>query len=421
MDLRRAKDADRASPQTTWALDLDDRRRSSPMLYIPAATFRALTTRGELTLWFVHHMLYDTSKHRVWALSSSVSGRHTVPTPRVRRGLGGRGARHPMLVGARRGPRGGPRYHLSLVPRMLAECAQTSGSLISRIRRGSAGLLPDTARSGRPPDSRGVLGADHAGFHCQRWADAFLSAAISSARSGQRQAASQPPRPCDQRRRTSAGRRRRSAPSPGSEPDVQARVASCPRHARRKLIVRIDRTELSKNIIRGLEAYRELLVTHPEWRGETHLSSPTRHAGHTPVSRVHVCRDANGPRDLTRVRHGDWQPLVLSERDYPRSLASTGWPTCSWSTRSRRHEPSAKEAPSCPITAARSSCPKRQAPPPSLAPMLCCQSVRRVRDARALHEALIMHDAERKRRTASLALAAVTLPPPAGSPISLRR
>jgi trehalose 6-phosphate synthase len=31
--------------------------------------------------------------------------------------------------------------------------------------------------------------------------------------------------------------------------------------------------------------------------------------------------------------------------------------------------------------------------------------------ARALHEALIMTDAERKRRTASLALAASTLPP----------
>ena len=29
----------------------------------------------------------------------------------------------------------------------------------------------------------------------------------------------------------------------------------------RKLIVRIDRTELSKNIVRGLAAYRELLIT----------------------------------------------------------------------------------------------------------------------------------------------------------------
>src|SRR5699024_1556592 len=40
-----------------------------------------------------------------------------------------------------------------------------------------------------------------------------------------------------------------------------------------RLIVRVDRTELSKNIVRGLEAYRELLLAHPEWRGrETPLA-----------------------------------------------------------------------------------------------------------------------------------------------------
>ncbi len=37
--------------------------------------------------------------------------------------------------------------------------------------------------------------------------------------------------------------------------------------------MRVDRTELSKNIVRGLAAYRELLVTRPEWRGRvTHLA-----------------------------------------------------------------------------------------------------------------------------------------------------
>ena len=32
------------------------------------------------------------------------------------------------------------------------------------------------------------------------------------------------------------------------------------------LILRVDRTELSKNIVRGLLAYRQLLDDHPEWR-----------------------------------------------------------------------------------------------------------------------------------------------------------
>ena len=34
----------------------------------------------------------------------------------------------------------------------------------------------------------------------------------------------------------------------------------------RKVIGRVDRTELSKNVFRGLLAYRELLRSHAEWR-----------------------------------------------------------------------------------------------------------------------------------------------------------
>ena len=49
---------------------------------------------------------------------------------------------------------------------------------------------------------------------------------------------------------------------------MQARIAALAEAAGgRKLIVRIDRTELSKNIVRGLAAYRELLATRPEWHG----------------------------------------------------------------------------------------------------------------------------------------------------------
>ena len=42
----------------------------------------------------------------------------------------------------------------------------------------------------------------------------------------------------------------------------------------------MDRTELSKNSVRGLLAFRELLVRHPEWRERvTHiaLAYPSRH------------------------------------------------------------------------------------------------------------------------------------------------
>src|SRR5216684_3213832 len=41
----------------------------------------------------------------------------------------------------------------------------------------------------------------------------------------------------------------------------------------RKLVLRIDRMELSKNIVRGLRAFEELLREHPEWQGNaTHVA-----------------------------------------------------------------------------------------------------------------------------------------------------
>ena len=36
----------------------------------------------------------------------------------------------------------------------------------------------------------------------------------------------------------------------------------------RRIVLRVDRVEPSKNIVRGMLAFEELLVSHPEWRGE---------------------------------------------------------------------------------------------------------------------------------------------------------
>ena len=56
--------------------------------------------------------------------------------------------------------------------------------------------------------------------------------------------------------------------SRGAQDDVETRMTALREViGERKLIVRVDRTELSKNIVRGLAAYRELLLTHPEWQG----------------------------------------------------------------------------------------------------------------------------------------------------------
>ena len=107
--------------------------------------------------------------------------------------------------------------------------------------------------------------------------------------------------------------------------DVQAHVAALTEPAGRKLIVRIDRTELSKNIVRGLAAYRELLVTWPQWRGQvTHLAFayPSRHD--LPEYREYTASVQRMAREIVdEFGTEDWDPLVLQVNDdYPRSLAA---------------------------------------------------------------------------------------------------
>ena len=109
-------------------------------------------------------------------------------------------------------------------------------------------------------------------------------------------------------------------------PDVQGQVAALTAiTAGQRLIVRVDRTELSKNIVRGLAAYRELLITHPEWRGQvTHLAFayPSRHD--LPEYREYTARVQRMAGEIEdEFGTDDWNPLILQVNDdYPRSLAA---------------------------------------------------------------------------------------------------
>jgi len=93
----------------------------------------------------------------------------------------------------------------------------------------------------------------------------------------------------------------------------------------RKLLLRVDRTELSKNIVRGLQAYREMLREHPEHRGEVvHLAFayPSRHD--LPEYREYTAAVQRTAHEINdELGTDDWTPLVLGvQDDYPRSLAA---------------------------------------------------------------------------------------------------
>src|SRR5690606_23122668 len=86
-----------------------------------------------------------------------------------------------------------------------------------------------------------------------------------------------------------------------------------------------DRTELSKNIVRGLAAYREFLATHPEWHGRVvHLAFayPSRHD--LPEYREYTAAVQRSAQEIEdEYATEDWDPLILNvQDDYPRSLAA---------------------------------------------------------------------------------------------------
>ena len=301
-------------------------RTSVRALDIPADTFQgAYNAVANATLWFVHHLLFDTpvqprfgpAFRRDWqsyiayneAFASALA-RSAAPEPAAAR----------VLV---------QDYHLALVPRMLRELvpgiriahfSHTPWAPVDYYR-----ILPDYA-GGAVLD--GMLGADHVGFLCQRWADAFLDC-CEALLGAQVDRAAQ--RVIHRDHVTGVGIHPLGVDAPALRErargaDVEAHVSALTEAAAgRKLIVRIDRTELSKNILRGLGAYREMLITRPEWRGRViHVALAYPSRGNVPGYREYTEEVLETAARITEeFATADWNPLVLEVKDdYSRSLAA---------------------------------------------------------------------------------------------------
>lgn len=97
------------------------------------------------------------------------------------------------------------------------------------------------------------------------------------------------------------------------------------RFGERQLILRIDRTEPSKNIVRGFQAFDEMLELYPEHLGKVQFLALL------VPSRMEVAEYQNYLDELmaavgrVNVRHGDseWEPVrVLVGENYPRAVAA---------------------------------------------------------------------------------------------------
>ena len=419
------------------------------MLDIPPGIFdRAYNNVANSALWFVHHLLFDTPNQpqfgyefrRDWesylayneAFADALARETLVPEARFPVALSpGTGRNQP--------PSGAPRiliqdYHLCLAPRMLRERLGDAAP-DARIAHFShtPWAPPDYYRLLPEEVGRalldGILGADHAGFHTERWATAFMDccAALLGADVA-RTAGLDGPGPGPVGWVTYRGHVTEVAVHPlgvdapalrerARAGDVQAHVSTLSQVAAgRKLIVRVDRTELSKNIVRGLVAYRELLATRPQWRGRVvHLAFayPSRSA--LAEYRVYTDRVRRLAREISQeFGTEDWEPLILEVKDdYPRSLAACAIadvllvnPVRDGMNLVAQEGPVLSER-GCALVLSREA----GAASTLAANALLINPYDITETAEALHQALSMSDAERQDRSAALAATAAAYPP----------
>ena len=397
------------------------------MLDIPAVTFqRAYNSVANSTLWFVHHMLYDTPSQpsfgpafrREWESFRSYNTTFAAALAK------GASDQEPTPVRVKAMIQD---YHLPLVPRMLAEqCPDVRIAHFSHTPWAPPDyyrMLPDEV--GRAVLA-GILGADHAGFHAARWAGAFLD--CCEAILGAQVIRSQAPGAAQAGWVLYDGHATEVAVHPlgidaaalrarAGAGDVRDHITALNQAARgRKLIVRVDRTELSKNIVRGLAAYRELLATRPEWHGRVvHLAFayPSRSA--VPEYRAYTELVERTARQIAeQFRTPDWEPVILEVRDdYARSLAACTVADVLLVNPIRDGmNLVAQEGPvlsrdGCALVLSREAGAAATLGPDAL--LVNPYDVSET--AAALHQALAMPDDERRRRSAALAATAEASPP----------
>ncbi|MFI5531421.1 trehalose-6-phosphate synthase [Kitasatospora sp. NPDC051853] len=384
------------------------------MLDIDPGTFaRAYNGVANSTLWFVHHLLYETPVAPVF-------------DDRFRREWDSYQAYNTAFaeaLAAEAAPGAAvlvQDYHLSLAPALLRELrpdlrighfSHTPWAPPEYYR-----MLPDDVAA---DVLAGILGADRAGFLTRRWALAFadcceavLGAVVDRGALTVTHAG----------RTTALGVHGLGADADflrerAHRPDVDARLATL-REAvgERRTIVRVDRTELSKNIVRGLLAYRHLLRTRPEWQDRVvHVAFayPSRHD--LPEYREYTAAVQRIAQEINdEFGTASWQPLILHVNDdFPRSLAAYRLADVALVNPIRDGmNLVAKEVPvvsdaGCALVLSREAGAHAELAEDSVV----VNPYDVIATAEALHRALTMPEAERADRTKRLAAAATALPP----------
>jgi len=258
-------------------------------------------------LWFAHHGLWDLAREPVFDRSWPAAWQ-------AYRDVNDAFARAVAEVA----PDGAAvlvqDYHLCLVASRLAELRPD----LACVHFSHTPFAPPVWFEALPDDSGRELLAGMAahracGFHTHQWASDFASSAHQLA--GLEPATFVAPLASD------PDDIRRAAASPACEEALAALEATV---GDRAVIARVDRMELSKNLLRGFLAFDELLDQHPEHRERVTFVAeayPSRE-GIPAYARYRADIDAAVMRINERWGTSTWRPIELSvEDDFPASVA----------------------------------------------------------------------------------------------------
>ena len=219
-------------------------------------------------------------------------------------------------------------YHLYLAPRFVRDAApETILGFFTHVPWPQPDYWRVLPESIRVAIHEGMLANDVVGFHTERWARNFLRCswdivgAEADFHGGEARF---------QDRMTSVRVRPISIdPEEFEELRSSERVLAEEEKIRanrpERLIVRVDRTDPSKNIVRGFRAFELYLEAHPEMHGRVGmlvLLDPSRQD--IPEYSEYLGAIQRGARSVNeRFRHDDWQPVDLRiEDNFPQALAA---------------------------------------------------------------------------------------------------
>jgi len=259
-------------------------------------------------LWFVHHGLYDLARTpafgaewpEAWAAYERVNAAFADAVIETAPGDA------TVLV---------QDYHLCLVG---ARVREARGDVRCVHFAHTPFATPDWLRVLPDPVPRrlleGLAAHDACGFHAPRWAEAFEAC-------------------CDH---VGVPRPPTFVSALGPDPDDMAQAAAsdaCEAALAtldaalgdRLLVARVDRIELSKNLVRGFQAFDLLLDTRPEWRGRVVMAASVYPSREGVPAYADYRREVEEVVAAVNARWGtnDWQPVRYDDSDdFPTSVAT---------------------------------------------------------------------------------------------------